>query len=429
MDIESSARSALALIEQLDVGVIILDKELCILYWNPFVSRYSGKSLDVARHKPLTQVFPESDTPRLHQMHEQASENGIHVYNFWRDDPYLIQLLYDPGDSTPPPMLQSTLFLPFSDANGEPRFGLLLYDATNHAHSNEHLDSVLNALGNKQSEQDQLIRKLEKANAQLLQSEKLAAIGQLAAGVAHEINNPIGYVFSNLNTLSGYVGVLLKIIDSLDGSTSPDDVHSLKRSLDYDFIRSDIEALIQESGDGIERVKKIITALKDFSHIEDEEFRPADLHRGLNTTLNLVNNELKYKAEVTKEYSNLPEVECIQSQINQVAINLLVNAAHAIEAYGRITLRTGREGDWVWLEVEDNGRGIDPSIQNRIFEPFFTTKPIGQGTGLGLALSYNIVQKHNGRIEVTSSPGKGSRFRVWLPVQQPTAPASDATAQ
>ncbi|MCY1551017.1 Adaptive-response sensory-kinase SasA [compost metagenome] len=141
----------------------------------------------------------------------------------------------------------------------------------------------------------------------------------------------------------------------------------------------------------------------------------------------MVNNELKYKAEVIKEYGQLPAVECMPSQINQVMMNLLVNAAHAIESFGRITLRSGHENDWVWLEVEDTGQGIAPHLLNRIYEPFFTTKPVGKGTGLGLSLSYNIVRKHSGRIEVFSTPGQGTRFRVWLPTLQPAQqPQEDA---
>lgn len=270
-----------------------------------------------------------------------------------------------------------------------------------------------------QSSNTALKNKLEQANAQLLQSEKLAAIGQLAAGVAHEINNPVGYVYSNLQTLSGYVENLMAIIDGVETLGSVEELRQLKRNLEYDYIRKDVVALLAESREGIERVKTIITALKDFSHIEEEEFRPADVHQGLDTTLNVVNNELKYKAVVCKEYGSLPEVECIPSQINQVIMNLLVNAAHAIEDFGRITLRTGHEDDWGWLEVEDSGKGIEPHVLNRIYEPFFTTKPVGKGTGLGLSLSFSIVEKHNGRIEVVSQVGQGSRFRVWLPLKQP----------
>ncbi len=417
----SQSYLASALVEYIEIGIIILDTELRIQYWNAFIGQCSGKALQQARHQPLTSIFPEADTPHLNKMVALTRDHGQHVYTQWRENPYLIQLPYNTAGQPAPLMLQSTLLFPFSDLDGQPRFGLLLYDTTEFARSNEQLDAALNALSSKQIEQEQLIKKLEKANTQLMQSEKLAAIGQLAAGVAHEINNPIGYVFSNLKTLAGYVHDLLRIIDAVDGAASLDELRQLKRSLEYDYIRNDVEALISESEDGIERVKKIITALKDFSHIEEEQFRLADLHRGLDTTLNLVSNELKYKAEVIKEYRQLPEVECIPSQINQVVMNLLVNAAHAIERFGRITLRSGHEGDWVWLEVEDTGQGIEPHLLNRIYEPFFTTKPVGKGTGLGLSLSYNIVQKHHGRIEVHSELGKGSRFRIWLPVSQPAA--------
>ncbi|MGH8352720.1 MAG: ATP-binding protein [Pseudomonas sp.] len=415
----SQTNLASALVEHIGVGLIILDQNLRIQYWNAFISRCSGKALDQARNQPLIEIFPEADTPRLRQMVEQARDQGRHVYTQWRDDPYLLQLPFSPSGKPVALMLQSTLFFLYRAADGKPYYGLVLYDTTELAKSNEQLEAALNALSGKQLEQDQLIKKLETANTQLLQSEKLAAIGQLAAGVAHEINNPIGYVFSNLKTLAGYVHDLLRIIDAVDGAASLEELRQLKRSLEYDYIRNDVEALIGESEDGIDRVKRIITALKDFSHIEEDEFRIADLTRGLETTLNVVNNELKYKAEVVKEYDNLPEVECIPSQINQVLMNLLVNAAHAIEQFGRITLRSGHEGEWVWLEVEDTGSGIEPKLLNRIYEPFFTTKPIGKGTGLGLSLSYNIIQKHHGRIEVFSELGQGTRFRIWLPVKQP----------
>lgn len=318
-------------------------------------------------------------------------------------------------------MLQSTLLFPFIQANGVLCFGLLLYDSTEFARTHEPLSAALQALNTKQLELDHSVRKLEKAHVQLLQSERLAAIGQLAAGVAHEINNPIGYVFSNLKTLAGYVDDLLRIVDAVDTVAGLNELRKLKQSLEYDYIRNDVEALIVESEDGIGRVKKIITALKDFSHIEEEAFLLADLQRGLDSTLNMVNNELKYKAEVVREFVELPEVQCIPSQINQVVMNLLINAAHAIEQFGVITLRCGHEGDWVWVEVQDTGKGIEPEVLNRIYDPFFTTKPVGEGTGLGLTLSYNIVQKHHGRLEVHSEPGQGSRFRLWLPLRQPDA--------
>lgn len=269
-----------------------------------------------------------------------------------------------------------------------------------------------------QSEQELLNARLEQARRQLLQSEKLAAIGQLAAGVAHEINNPVGYVYSNLQTLESYLTDLFRLTDAMDTADSLESLKLIRQNIDYEFVRDDLRDLLAESREGIERVKTIIAAMKDFSHIEDEEFKPADIQKGIETTLNLVNNELKYKAEVTRHFDALPPVECIISQINQVIMNLLVNAAHAIEDFGEIRIRTRDQGDNVIIEIEDTGRGIAPDHLNRIFEPFFTTKPVGKGTGLGLALSHNIIEKHSGSITVESQPGERTCFRITLPVRQ-----------
>ncbi|MCL7942531.1 ATP-binding protein [Marinobacter sp. ATCH36] len=276
------------------------------------------------------------------------------------------------------------------------------------------------------SEQERLNARLEQANRQLLQSEKLAAIGQLAAGVAHEINNPVGYVYSNLQSLGTYLEDLFRLTDAVGGGASLDDLSAIKKNIDYSFLKDDLKDLLAESREGIERVKTIISAMKDFSYIEDEEFKPADLHRGIETTLNVVNNELKYKATVVREFGDLPEVECISSQINQVVMNLLVNAAHAIDDFGEIIIRTRCHCNWAIVEVEDNGKGIAEENLHRIFEPFFTTKPVGKGTGLGLSLSFNIVQKHNGNITAEqASSGKGTCFRISLPVKQPEASADN----
>jgi two-component system NtrC family sensor kinase len=172
--------------------------------------------------------------------------------------------------------------------------------------------------------------------------------------------------------------------------------------------------------DGLKRVRDIVQALKDFSHVGETEWQVADLHRGLDSTLSIVANELKFKAAIEKHYGVLPQIPCLASQLNQVFMNLLVNAGQAIKESGLIRIRTGAEGAWVWVEVGDNGSGIAPEHLSRIFEPFFTTKPVGSGTGLGLSLSYGIVNKHGGRIDVASELGKGTRFTVWLPVSQAT---------
>ena len=285
------------------------------------------------------------------------------------------------------------------------------------------LQSANTALLVEKKHQEELIRQLAEVHSQLLQSEKMASIGQLAAGVAHEINNPVGYVNSNLSTLQDYLDGIFKMLDAYQQSekeiseTTRKELADLKKKLDIDYMRGDIVKLISESIGGLQRVKRIVLDLKDFSHVGESTKLWANIEQGMDSTLNVVWNELKYKTEVVKEYAGIPDIECIPTQINQVFMNLLMNAVQAIKEHGRITIRTGQEGENVWVEVEDTGSGIDPRNLSRVFDPFFTTKPVGKGTGLGLSLSYSIVQKHGGKIELRSEVGKGTVFRVILPVQ------------
>lgn len=281
-------------------------------------------------------------------------------------------------------------------------------------------------LKHQHEEQRVLINKLQETQEQLLQSEKMASIGQLAAGVAHEINNPIAFVFSNMGAMQNYISDLLRVLEAYEQADSFleknkeifKNIQLVREQAELEYLKEDISILVDESRDGLVRVKQIVQDLKDFSHIDEAELQWVDLHQCLNSTLNIVYNEIKYKAEVMKEFGDLPQVECMASQINQVFMNLLINASHAIENRGSIIIRTRSEGEWVCIEIVDTGRGIEPEHMNHLFEPFFTTKPVGTGTGLGLSLSYGIVNKHGGHIDVESKPGKGATFRIWIPVQQ-----------
>jgi two-component system, NtrC family, sensor kinase len=287
-------------------------------------------------------------------------------------------------------------------------------------------------LEEKKLQQEALIGKLEAAQNQLLQSEKMASIGQLAAGVAHEINNPVGFVNSNLGTLQRYVNGMLRLLAAYESiEVSADDsalqeISRLKQEIDIQFLSEDIGSLLDESLDGLDRVKRIVQDLKNFSHVDKQEYELASLEAGLDSTLNVVWNELKYKAKVIKEYAGIPQIECLPSQLNQVFMNLLINAAHAIESQGQIIVRTGQDATHIWVEVEDSGKGIPPENLERIFEPFFTTKPVGKGTGLGLSLAYGIVAKHGGCIKVSSELGKGSIFRVVLPLNPHFAESAES---
>jgi len=281
-------------------------------------------------------------------------------------------------------------------------------------------------LGKSEAKLRGTIKDLEQARNQLIQSEKMAAIGQLAAGVAHEINNPISYVYSNINSLESYARDLARFCDVFQkvGENLPDEVRSeierLQQQIDMAYVREDMGALIEESREGVERVKKIVADLKDFARHDHGEWMDADINSLLESALNIVHNELKYSAEVVRELGDLPPVHCVPGQVEQVFVNLLVNAGQAISEQGTITVRSGmQDAHTVWVDVEDTGEGIVPGHMGQLFDPFFTTKPVGKGTGLGLSISYGIIQGHGGDIQVESQPGEGSRFRVLLPVGGP----------
>lgn len=254
----------------------------------------------------------------------------------------------------------------------------------------------------------------------------MASVGQLAAGVAHEINNPIAFVDSNLGALKGHMADLLHVLEAyrqcepalLGHADFMALIEDAKKAADLDFLQEDIPSLIGESLEGVRRVKAIVENLKDFSRVDTAEWHFANLESCLESTLKIVANEIKYKADVSKEFAGIPEIECLPSQLNQVFLNLLVNAAQAIAERGVITLRTGFDENEVWVDVADTGQGIAAAHLDRIVEPFFTTKPVGKGTGLGLSLAYGIVQRHHGRLEVRSELGKGSVFHLALPRQR-----------
>ena len=267
----------------------------------------------------------------------------------------------------------------------------------------------------------QSIAQLKQTQDQLLQSEKMAAVGQLAAGVAHEINNPIGFITSNLGSLSAYVAQMLTLLDAYQRAQAHlpaaqrAAIESLPEHAELAYIRDDLPALLQESKAGLARVKRIVNDLRDFVHVDTATWAPANLNEVLERALNVVANELKNKADVIRDYAELPPLPCVAAQLGQVFVNLLVNAAQAISGHGSITVSTGYDADTVWAQVCDTGQGMTPETQKHIFEPFYTTKPVGQGTGLGLAISWEIVQRHRGQLEVHSQLGQGSCFRVSLP--------------
>ena len=274
----------------------------------------------------------------------------------------------------------------------------------------------------KRQELQSALETLQRMRSALVQNEKMSAIGQLSAGVAHEINNPIAFVSSNLDILQDYVTDIHGYLEAIDQLLVTQDLslekdNSLRADFEIDSIMQDILILVQESKEGVNRVTRIIESLRDFSHIDQVEIQPADINEGLEKVLKLVWNEIKSKAKVEREYGDLPLVSCRIGQIDQVFMNLLVNAAQIIETDGLIRIKTTADEDNVYIYISDNGGGIPDEIQERIFEAFFTTKPVGFGTGLGLTISKSIIERHRGELTVESKEGIGTTFRIVLPIQ------------
>ena len=278
---------------------------------------------------------------------------------------------------------------------------------------------------------DVAYNKLKSSQAQLIQSEKMASLGQMVAGIAHEINTPLGYVGNNVEMtramlsdvaelLSGYEDVLDVMHSGADESEFARRVAKLesrRAGVDTAAI-DDLRALLDDTLFGVGQIAELVAGLKDFSRLDQDRSERVDVRKLIESALKIGGNLIRKKnIEVVKRFGEVPTIECAPAQINQVLLNLITNAAQAIELpAGRITVRTHRVGNYALIAVEDNGKGIPPQNLERIFEPFFTTKPIGQGTGLGLSICYQIVEQHGGRIRVTSSPVTGTRFLIALPL-------------
>jgi PAS domain S-box-containing protein len=278
---------------------------------------------------------------------------------------------------------------------------------------------------------EKIYDELKMKDAQILQQEKMASIGVLAAGIAHEINNPVGYINSNLEVLQDNVRDIVSYLKNLEDvfpnliqqghSDQPmpaaiQELKELRSKLRIEDIFQDIEEIVHESKQGIDRIKRIIVDLKKFSHTDENKMDLADINQEIESTLNIVANELKYKVKVVKELGSLPSIECFPHQLNQVFMNILVNAAQAIEGQGSIFIQTAIKNDFISVIIRDTGTGIPAENLQKIFDPFFTTKAVGKGTGLGLYIAYGIIEKHRGKISVQSEVGKGTTFTIQLPI-------------
>src|SRR5438067_2230480 len=267
---------------------------------------------------------------------------------------------------------------------------------------------------------------LERLQSQIVQSEKMASLGQLAAGVAHELNNPAGFIYGNMEVLEECARGVERLLAFYESVPLADELdaraHQIKEAIDYEHTLADLRSIVADCREGAERIRDVVQNLRTFSRLDEAEFKKVDIHEGLESTLRLLSRHYNAdRVRLTRDYGELPPVDCFAGQLNQVWLNLLVNAAHATREGGEVYIRTRREGEMAVVQISDDGHGIAPENLKRIFDPFFTTQPVGEGSGLGLSVTYSIVERHHGTITVESAPGLGTTFIVSIPIDAPRA--------
>jgi signal transduction histidine kinase len=287
------------------------------------------------------------------------------------------------------------------------------------------MDKQKKLIEEKNTDLNKLLNDLKEAQQQLIMSEKMASLGQLTAGVAHEINNPINFVSANIKPLKEDLADILECINryesviqknKLEGMFSG--VQQFKNNSDLNFSIKEVNDLLKGIEEGANRTSEIVKGLRNFSRLDQNVIMNANLNEGIESTLALLHSIYKDKIEIERDYGEIPEVECLPGQVNQVFMNILSNAIQAIPETGKISIKTWEENDSVKISIKDTGTGISEKTKQKIFDPFFTTKEVGKGTGLGLSISYGIIEKHNGKIEVNSEIGKGTEFIIILPIHQ-----------
>jgi two-component system NtrC family sensor kinase len=423
------------IVDRITVGVFVVDLEMRIVVWNDFLAIHSGRPAKELLGRDLFESFPELNRKWLGRKIRHVANLGNMAFTSWQQRPYLLKLAHHRHiKDGPDAMRQDCTFVPLLGTDGKCAFVcVIVVDVTDTSISQENLSRANREL-------EQTLRDLATAQeaarlreVELRHSQKLEAVGRLAAGVAHEINTPIQFIGDSCHflgtVLESYQAMLAnyrELRDAVARTAGHEElllrVRECEEREDADYIAEQAPRAIQRTLEGVERVAKIVRALKEFAHPDAPGQMAADLNRAIESTIVVATNELKYIADVEVEFGALPAVVCHLNDMNQVFLNLLVNAAHAIAdradgERGRIVVRTHLEGDAAVVSISDTGMGIPEEIRSRIFDPFFTTKEVGRGSGQGLAIARNIVvDKHGGRLTFETEIGRGTTFFVHLPV-------------
>ncbi len=425
---EKRYRTLITTASKAGMGIVVIqndgDRKGIFRYLNQGIADLSGYTREELINRSLTKMVHPDDQEKIWKLYsEQIPKDKLHTtYQFW-------------GVRKNGEKFRAEISTGVTEFEGKKGLVCYLRDITEKLRAEEQLKNYSQNLEKMVEERTSELKKalvnLQSTQFQLIQSEKMASIGQLAAGVAHEINNPVGFVKSNLGTIDEYREDLMKLQEQygllektlLEGQEISENgdirgvlekIQGIKDEIDLNYILDDYQNVITESIEGMARVAKIVADLKNYAHTDKGEIEHADVNKGIESTLNIVWNELKYKAEVIKDLGDIPLVKCYPQRLNQVFTNILVNAAHAIDKKGEIRIATRADNGHVEIRVSDTGCGIPDDVISKIYDPFFTTKDVGKGTGLGLNVAYNIIEKHRGTIDVETEVGKGTTFIIRL---------------
>ena len=414
------------------VGMKILDNQLRYVQVNPALAQMNGLGIEEHLGKKIAEVLPCLEFTAQELLQTVLSKG------------HTISEQEVSGETPKQPgVLRHWMvsYFPLTAEDRQPRgVGGVVMEITDRKRAEEAQQKSEALLKEKNQELEQTLADLKRTQSQLIQAEKMSSLGQMVAGVAHEINNPVNFIYGNLSYAEDYMKDLLELVELYDRhNVQPHPVIAQKmKEMEIDFLRADLPKLLQSMKVGAERIREIVKSLRTFSRLDEAEVKEIDIHEGIDSTLMILRNRLKAKPDrpcvtIVKDYGNLPQVECFAGQLNQVFMNILANALDAIEdcqngaacevksiMVPTIEIQTGvKDSDTIEIRISDNGPGMTETVKQRLFDPFFTTKPVGQGTGLGLSISYQIiVERHGGSLQCFSTPGEGTEFAIAIPIKQ-----------
>ncbi|MEM6751878.1 MAG: ATP-binding protein [Cyanobacteria bacterium P01_C01_bin.38] len=426
--------------------LILLNSEGKVLNINLALTKMLGYKSKQLKNKLLYDIIEQASNQVVNYLQacSKSRQMIIGCFNFYQPDRKILACrcegaVIKPSSPTSPAIILIRLE---NRTSANRNFAVLNEEIDNElikeAYQHKRIESALRKseleLRQKAKDLEDTLEELRRTQSKLIQSEKMSALGQIVAGLAHEINNPVSFIYGNIVPANLYSQDLIKII-KLYQEYYPEPVEEIQQEIEaveLDFIKEDFVQLLNSMQNGTERIKDIVLSLRNFSRLDEAEFKRVDIHQGIDSTLVILRNRLKSNSdcaeiEIVKEYSSLPKIDCYAGQLNQVFMNILANAIDALEDkvnknqsfIPKIIITTELSGNNITIRIADNGLGIPPKIQSKLFDPFFTTKEVGKGTGLGLSISYQIiVDKHHGKLSFNSSPGEGTEFVIEIPISQ-----------